>query len=101
MSITNLIKETKQAVAKQASEQFTVEVDNADGYIPLYEGRGDIIRGVVWRTRLQDTPDGPLSEDAIGVGVVVAIEKITDHCLMVYTDTSGDHQIDHCYVVEI
>ncbi len=100
MNITNLVEEAQQTVAKEASEQFMAQVNNADGYVPQYEGREKITRGLVWRTRLQGTTDGPLSEDVVGVGVVVAIEKITDDCLIVYTDTSGDHQIDHSYVVE-
>lgn len=100
MNITHIVNEAQQEVAKQASEQFMAQVNIADGYIPKYDGREKIIQGVGWYTRLQDTLDGPLSEDAIGVGVVVSTQKITDHCLMVYTDASGDHQIDHCYVVE-
>lgn len=95
-----LIEQATQTVAEKASADFTTKVENADGFVPKYEGREKIIQGLVWRTRLQDTPDSPLSEDVIGVGVVVSTQKITDHCLMVYTDASGDHQIDHCYVVE-
>lgn len=100
MNITNLIEEAQQTVAKEASEQFMAKVGIADGYVPKYDGREKIIQGLGWCTRLQDTLDGPLSEDAIGVGVVVSTQKITDHCLMVYTDASGDHQINHSYVVE-
>ena len=100
MNIANLVEKVQQTVAKEASEQFMTQVNISDGYVPKYEGREKIIQGLGWRTRLQDTLDGPLSEDVIGVGVVVSTQKITDDCLIVYTDASGDHQIDHSYVVE-
>lgn len=96
-----LINQAAQTVAEKASADFMTKVKNADGFVPKYDGRPDIVIGIPWRVCVQNTLDNPKLTEEIGIGVVASIDKITDHCWIVYADEIGDHRIDHVYIVEV
>lgn len=99
-----LIKQAQQKVERDAGQAFTEKINKVDGFIPRYYGRPEITLGMPWRVRVQLKHAGsisPLSRKEIGIGVVVSVNKITDNCWIIYTDTTGDHRIDHSYIVEM
>lgn len=93
------LSSARQALISKVIADFDNKVSKANGFISQYENRPVFQKGLPWRGRLRRNLES--EPESKPIGIVIAVEAITDTCAMIYADSTGDHIIDSYYIVEM